>query len=67
MATVSLAHKMLAAMTERRRGLRMAWLMGRASYAYTRSWDGAWLDGKLIRFGRWYAFKEALRCAWGYL
>ena len=61
---------MLSAMTGPNHGLRAAWLMGRASYAYTRSFDGAQMSDDpddVIRFGRWYALKEAVTCAWRYL
>ena len=65
---MSHARKMLDAMTGPNYGLRAAWLMFRASYAYTRSWDGAeGPDGKPMAFGRWYAFTEALKCGVDYL
>ena len=48
---------------------KQAWLMARASYAYTRAWDGAEIDdaGNTISFSRWYAFIEAAKLGWEYL
>lgn len=43
--------------------LRRAWLVGRATYSYTRSWDG--VDG--MDFGRWYCFTAAVSFFWEYL
>ena len=57
------ARKMLDALTGPNYGLRATYLMARATYAYTRSWDG--VDG--MRFGRWYAFTCAVRCGSWYL
>ena len=65
---MSMARKMLDAMTGPDHGLRAAWLMGCASYAYTRSWHGAeGPDGEPLDFSRWYAFSEAVKCGWYYL
>ena len=60
---------MIDALVHSGRGPKAAWLMARASYLYTRSHDGAVIndEGDTIRFGRWYAFVEAVRCGWHYL
>ena len=66
---MTVAEKMMLAMTSRGYGLRTAWIMARASYAYTRSFDGTEIDdaGNVISFGRWYAFKGAAELFWEYL
>lgn len=63
------ANAMLKAMVETTWGPRSAWLMGRACYLYTRSYDGAVINdaGDVIRFGRWYSFVAAVQCGWKYL
>lgn len=49
-------------------GLWAAWLMARATYSYTRSWDGCeGPDGKPLDFGRWFSFKAAVESFWLYL
>jgi hypothetical protein len=42
---------------------KQAWLMARASYAYTRSWHG--VEG--MDFGRWYSLRSAMALGWEYL
>ena len=65
---MTLAKKMLSAMMAPDYGIRTAWLMGLASYSYTRSWDGAeGPDGKPMSFGRWYSLVEAIKCGSAYL
>lgn len=71
---MSVAKKVLDGIAFPGYGLRAAWLMGRASYAYTRSYDGTDIGydeatGKriVLRFGRWYAFVEAVQCGARYL
>ena len=61
---------MMDAMTyEGRNRLYHAYLMGRATYAYTRAYDGSVINdaGDTISFGRWYSFCSAVDVAWGWL
>ena len=45
-----------------------AWLMARATYAYTRAHDGTEIaPGEYITFSRWYSFKGALAVFWEHL
>ena len=65
---MSVAVKMMDAMTyQGRNRLTNAWLMFQATYAYTRSWNGAEGPDGPISCGRLYSFRCALRCAWEYL
>lgn len=57
------AEKVMDALVYEGNRFKRAWLMARASYAYTRSWDG--VDG--MDFGRWYAFTCAVSLWWDYL
>lgn len=57
----------MAALVYRKRNrLKRAWLMARASYAYTRAHDGMVVNdaGDRISFSRWYAFTGAVACGW---
>ena len=66
--TENYATTCLQAMVYEGNRVKKAWLMARASYAYTRSWDGAeGPDGTPMDFGRWYAFKEAALLGCEYL
>ncbi len=65
--TTGIARKMIDALTGPRHGPRAAWLMARATYAYTRSWDGCEGPDGPMEFSRWYSFCAALECAWWYL
>jgi hypothetical protein len=49
--------------------VKQAWLMARATYAYTRSWDGCEgpREGEVMSFGRWYSFCSAVEVGWEYL
>lgn len=44
-----------------------AWLMAKATYLYTRSYDGVEVNaaGDTISFGRWYSFCVALKVGMG--
>lgn len=56
----------MAAMTGPEYGIRAAWLMGRATYAFTRAHDGDVINdaGDTISFSRWYSFRCAVETAW---